>query len=360
MGIDGLSGYLRSRVSHAYTKIPISSLARAFAIQRPSRDLFDNNIGIAVDLSWLGYKAIGGATVKSMKLLEVDPVMQLWHWENHILGILRGLLEFGITPLLVLDGKPPVEKMATQEKRREQGNKKKQQFNKLLQEWNETPPQRRTQLQLELAQTALLRSVHPPYEFRQHLRSLLIEWGFPVWQSTGEADPLCAALAIDGIVSAVMTNDHDLLAYGVDFIITELYLLQGDVEVLNRRVVLEALNLTHAQFQVWCFYCGTDYNDGIPGIGPVRGLELARSRVPVTIGDVSVEDLRKMFAPYPHRSLLAEKTIYQIDPVRVLKGYTEWTQNANGEQKNVKWESFQQKLASWRHPPISVISRPPM
>jgi 5'-3' exonuclease len=369
MGVDGLSGYLRREVRHAYTRIPISSLVKDLPIQHPSKDSFKNNVGIAIDVSWLGYQAIRGATIRSMNFLEIDVEMQLWYWENHIFNTLRQLLEYGITPLLVLDGKPPEEKQATQLRRREQGQKNRQRFETLLQEWNDTPQERRTQLQLELAQKALLNTVYPPYEFRQHLRKLLVQWGFPVWQSIGEADPLCAALAIDGVVSAVMTNDHDLLVYGVNFLITDLDLPNGQVEVLNRQVVLDTLKLTHAQFQVWCFYCGTDYNNGIPNIGVIRGLRLARGDPPVDIGEKNVEQLRRMFAPRPHLTLLAEQTIYRIDPIQVLRGFTEWYRSADESSKNVKnaqkmsganWESFQQKLATWYHPPMSVVSCPPV
>lgn len=363
MGVCGLGTYLRQTVKQAYTQISISSLVRDLPIQHPSKDSFKNNVGIAIDVSWLGHLVNKAATIKSMTLLEINTEMHLWHWENMILNTLRQLLEYGITPLLVLDGKPPDEKQATQARRRETGHRSRQRFEALYQEWNNTPPERRTQLQLGLAQRALVAASRPSYEFRQHLRKLLIRWGFPVWQSTEEADPLCAALAIDGVVSAVMSSDHDLLVYGVNFLITKLDLPSGEVEVVNRQVILDTLKLTHSQFQVWCFYCGTDYNEGIPGIAVARGLKLARGEPPTEIGEMSVEHLRRMFAPRPHLTLLAEQTIYRIDPVQVLRGFAEWylqTGENTNKTNGANWEAFQQKLSMWYHPPISVVSCPPV
>jgi hypothetical protein len=104
-------------------------------------------------------------------------------------------------------------------------------------------------------------------------------------------------------------------------------------------------------------------DEGIPGIAVARGLKLARGEPPTEIGEMSVEHLRRMFAPRPHLTLLAEQTIYRIDPVQVLRGFAEWylqTGENTNKTNGANWEAFQQKLSMWYHPPISVVSCPPV
>ena len=60
-------------------------------------------------------------------------------------------------------------------------------------------------------------------------------------QATGEAEALCAALATAGLVSAVLTSDSDVLAFGVTS-----FVASGEVTRKEGVLVFKALHVDAA------------------------------------------------------------------------------------------------------------------
>jgi 5'-3' exonuclease len=88
----------------------------------------------------------------------------------------------------------------------------------------------------------------------------LIEcFGFAHFTATGEAEGLCSAMCIHGIVDAVLSNDTDVLVYGTP----QLFSLKPkdlDITVYNLKDILEGMNFTFDQFRDMCILLKCDYN----------------------------------------------------------------------------------------------------
>jgi 5'-3' exonuclease len=96
----------------------------------------------------------------------------------------------------------------------------------------------------------------------------------PFIDAEGEAEATCCALAKQGYVSAVLTEDTDVLAYGVPIMLHKIdYVNQNWIEI-NYDMILEELNLTSTQFLDFCILCSTDYNHNLYKIGPEKAYKL--------------------------------------------------------------------------------------
>ena len=85
-----------------------------------------------------------------------------------------------------------------------------------------------------------------------------------------EAEKLCSKLCIQGIVSAVLSEDTDVIAYGSPLFFTKINTFNETVVVLSNNNIRNVLNLTQNQLLEFCIMCGTDYNNNIPNIGPAK------------------------------------------------------------------------------------------
>ena len=82
-----------------------------------------------------------------------------------------------------------------------------------------------------------------------------------------EAETMCADLCKRGLVSAALSEDTDVLAYGSTIFLTKIDIYRGTAVKIEFAEVLNALKLTQEQFLDLCIMCGTDYNKNIPKVG---------------------------------------------------------------------------------------------
>jgi len=96
----------------------------------------------------------------------------------------------------------------------------------------------------------------------------------PFVDAEGEAEATCCALAKQGFVTAVLTEDTDVLAYGVPYMLHKMnYQQQSWIEV-DYKGILEELNMTSEQFLDFCILCSTDYNPNIFRMGPEKAFKI--------------------------------------------------------------------------------------
>jgi 5'-3' exonuclease len=96
------------------------------------------------------------------------------------------------------------------------------------------------------------------------LKNLLTLFGVPFIQAPGEAEALAAYLSNIKDITAILTEDTDVLAYGTSIFISDYNTSSGECQVIYLKDVLEALDYSFAEFQDFCIMCGTDYNYNIP------------------------------------------------------------------------------------------------
>ena len=153
---------------------------------------------IAIDISILIYQV-----VISIRNTGTDLKNKEGEITSHILGLFNKtivLLEKGVIPIFVFDGKPPALK------------------SKVLQ--NRKNIRKKAALKLENAVTEkekikyFKRSVSISKEQMEQCRELLDLMGIPYVQAPEEADSQCAYLNKKGLVDAVLTEDMDILTFG--------------------------------------------------------------------------------------------------------------------------------------------------
>lgn len=101
----------------------------------------------------------------------------------------------------------------------------------------------------------------------KNIKSMIGLFGSNYIQAPGEAESLCCMLCIDEKVSAVLTEDTDVLAYGCPLFISDLNTSSGECTLIKHSDILSSMEFTRDTFLDFCIMCGTDYNDNIPNIG---------------------------------------------------------------------------------------------
>jgi len=200
---------------------------------------------------------------------------------SHLSGVFYrtiNLLEMGVKPVYVFDGKPPEIKemeVARRKALREEAVKK---YEEALQRGD-----------LKAARTYASQSARLREEMVDEVKSLLNAMGIPWIQAPSEGEAQAAYLAIRGDVWASASQDYDSLLYGAPKLVRNLTIsgrrklpkAERYVEVVPELVllseVLRSLELTREQLIDLAILIGTDYNpDGVKGIGPKRAYMLIK------------------------------------------------------------------------------------
>lgn len=92
-------------------------------------------------------------------------------------------------------------------------------------------------------------------------------------QAPGEAEALAAYLYSIGEVDIVITEDTDILAYGVEVFISGVNSMTGECDVIYLSEVLETTELKFEEFRDFCIMCGCDYGNNIVGVGTATALK---------------------------------------------------------------------------------------
>mmetsp|Transcript_5647 Transcript_5647/g.12825 ORF Transcript_5647/g.12825 Transcript_5647/m.12825 type:complete len:394 (+) Transcript_5647:74-1255(+) len=188
---------------------------------------------------------------------------------SHIIGMLTRtikLMESGIKPVYVFDGKPPELKLNELDARRAKRNE----ATANLQAAKESGD-------AEQVLKSTKATVRVTREQNEETKKLLRLMGVPVVEAPSEAEATCAALCRDGKVYAAATEDADCLTFGTKILVRNLMAAEAQkkqiLEVSLERA-LEQLNITMDQFIDFCILSGCDYCDTLKGVGPSTAIKL--------------------------------------------------------------------------------------
>lgn len=187
---------------------------------------------------------------------------------SHLMGIFYRTLRMidnGIKPVYVFDGKPPVLKKFELDKRSE----------------------RRKETELKLAEATDLnekikqerRLVKVTKQHNDEAKHLLTLMGIPYVEAPSEAEAQCAELAKAGKVYAAASEDMDTLCYRTPYLLRHLTFSEAKkepIQELDTEKILQSLNLSIEQFIDLGILLGCDYIESIKGIGPVTALKLIK------------------------------------------------------------------------------------
>lgn len=108
-------------------------------------------------------------------------------------------------------------------------------------------------------------------------RDLLGLLGVPHLVAPGEAEAQCAHLVASGQAWAAVTQDWDIALFGAPRALRNLTgSEQRAPELLDLAKALAAAGLTRAELVEAAILIGTDYNEGVRGVGPVKAVRLVR------------------------------------------------------------------------------------
>ncbi len=202
---------------------------------------------------------------------------------SHLTGLLYrniNLLEANIRPAYVFDGHPHVMKAHTLAERSERRAKAHEDWKEAVSDGD-----------VERARSKATQSSRINNEIVESSRILLTYLGIPVVQAPEEGEAQAAYMAQQGAVWAASSQDYDALLFGAPRLVRNLNItgrrkMPGSkeyrdvhIEVVELLKVLEANGLeSREQLIDLCMLMGTDYNPGIRGIGPKKGLKLIKEK----------------------------------------------------------------------------------
>jgi len=205
----------------------------------------------------------------------------------HLIGMFYRtirLIENGILPIYVFDGKAPAEKIQELKKRLNRREEATKLLQLAIEEGNkeniEKYDKRKTKIE----------SWHV-----EECKKLLKLMGVPFVTAVSEAEAYCAFLNKKGCVKAVGTEDMDALCFGADVLLRNLNSAQSknmDIEEYNLKVILKEMEITMESFIDLCILLGCDFSDTIKGIGPKKAYELIKKygSIERILADVKVSD----------------------------------------------------------------------
>ncbi|CAH0717687.1 unnamed protein product, partial [Brenthis ino] len=248
--------------------IGLSKLIADIAPQAVKEMEIKNYFGrkVAIDASMSLYQFLIAVRSEGAQLTSVDG-----ETTSHLMGTFYRtirLVDNGIKPVYVFDGKPPDMKSHQLNKRAERREEAEKELQKATEAGDKASIEKFNR-----------RLVKVTKQHGEEARQLLKLMGVPVVEAPCEAEAQCAALVKAGKVFAVATEDMDALTFGANILLRHLTFSEArkmPVQEFHLDQVLSGLELNHNEFIDLCILLGCDYCESIRGIGPKRAIDLVK------------------------------------------------------------------------------------
>jgi len=185
----------------------------------------------------------------------------------NLVGVVQGLPKFfehDITPVFVFDGSVVSLKDDEVAERREAREKREDELETAREEGDELAIARLESQTQRLTDTIL-----------RTTREVLELLDVPVVQAPAEGEAQAAHMAREDVVDYVGTEDYDALLLGAPLTLRQLT-SKGDPELMDFRATLDEHDLTWEQLVDAAILMGTDFNEGVSGIGPKTAVTAVR------------------------------------------------------------------------------------
>ncbi|OQV13102.1 putative DNA repair protein complementing XP-G cells-like protein [Hypsibius exemplaris] len=113
-----------------------------------------------------------------------------------------------------------------------------------------------------------------PEVLTANYQSLLDLFGIPFLDSPGEAEAQCAFLESSGITNGTISDDGDVFLFGGQKVYRHFFSEKHSPEEFDFAVLNKHLEFTQDKLIAFGMLTGSDYADGVKGVGPVRALEI--------------------------------------------------------------------------------------
>ncbi|MBR1368620.1 flap endonuclease-1 [Methanocalculus chunghsingensis] len=197
---------------------------------------------------------------------------------SHLSGILfrtAHLLEKEISPVYIYDGSPPDLKQKTISERREVREAGQANWEDALRRGD-----------TEAAYRAAMASSRIDHAIIGSSQRLLDALGIPWMQAPSEGEAQSAALIESGVATYSVSQDYDSLLFGASVLVRNLTVsgkrrIRGKQQTISPERIylpelLDGLSMTREMLIDIAILVGTDFNDGIYGIGPKKAEKIVR------------------------------------------------------------------------------------
>jgi len=230
---------------------------------------------------------------------------------SHLSGLFyrttRLIADYALKPVFVFDGAPPPLKTAELQRRRAIRQRYEHEHAEALQSGDYASAYSKATMTSRLTREMVA-------EARELLRLL----GIPTVQAPSEAEAQAAHMAASGRVWAAASKDYDSLLFGATRLLRFLTISGKEFlpsQGVSRPIVPElieldrlqdALHIDREQLVDLAILVGTDFNDGIKGIGPKKALKLVQEHGRIeqmpdeirhAVGDV--DEIRRIYLAPP-------------------------------------------------------------
>ncbi|MDH2905375.1 MAG: flap endonuclease-1 [Methanomassiliicoccales archaeon] len=197
---------------------------------------------------------------------------------SHLIGILHRnlrLLQAGIKPVYVFDGAPNRLKFATLQKRKEAKMRAEDRYREAIEKKD-----------MERAYSLAMQTTRLTDEMIAESIRLLTLMGIPFLIAPEDGEAQASHMARQGNVWATASQDFDTLLFGSPRTVRNLTLSsrrripgkggfsQVKLELVDLEYNLRKLGLSREQMIDMAILVGTDFNEGIMGIGPKKALKI--------------------------------------------------------------------------------------
>ncbi|KAF8547455.1 PIN domain-like protein [Imleria badia] len=252
MGIKGLTALLSEHAPKAI-------------VEHDIKTLFGRKV--AIDASMSIYQFLIAVRQKDGEMLTNDAGETTSHLMGFFYRTIR-IVENGIKPAYVFDGRPPELKSGVLAKRFERREEAKADG----EEAKETGT-------AEEVDKFTRRTVRVTREHNEECQKLLRLMGIPVVIAPSEAEAQCAELARGGKVYAAGSEDMDTLTFAAPILYRHLTFSEAKkapISEISLEKALQGLEMNMSLFIDLCILLGCDYLEPIKGIGPKSALKLIR------------------------------------------------------------------------------------
>lgn len=199
---------------------------------------------------------------------------------SHLTGLLHrtaSLIEAGIEPVFVFDGKPHPLKQATLDGRKERREKAEQEWKDAVERGD-----------MKTAHTKAQQTSRMTDEVKESAKELIRYMGLPIVDAPSDGEQEAAYICRRKDVWATASQDFDSLLFGTPVLLRNLTMTgrrkvpgkdiyrEIKTEVIDSEEFLQNLGISREQLVDMCILMGTDFNTGIKGIGPKKALKLVR------------------------------------------------------------------------------------
>ncbi|OKY77211.1 MAG: 5'-3' exonuclease FEN1 [Candidatus Methanohalarchaeum thermophilum] len=199
---------------------------------------------------------------------------------SHLSGLFYrtiNLIEKGIKPIYVFDGEPPSLKKETIKERRKNREESRKEWKKAIKEGKKEKAFKKATMSSKLTK-----------EMVEESKDLLDHMGVPVVNAPSEGEAQAAHMVKKGDAWSVGSQDFDSLLFGSPYLIKNLTItgkrklpnkdeyIKINLEEISLKENLERLGISREDLIDIAILIGTDYNEGIKGIGPKKALNIIK------------------------------------------------------------------------------------